>query len=254
MKLLSIGNSFSQDAQRWLHEIAACGNENIDTYNLFIGGCSLATHMDCICGRKADYSLEGNENRQIRTVTANEIIENEAFDVITLQQASGFSGRPQSYVPYLTELAEYVRRHQPQAKLLFHETWSYETDSTHGHFAFYRHDQGEMFRRIADCAETAKRLIGVDMIPAGAFIQYLRENTKDFCYPEGGLSLCRDGFHLSLDYGRFAAAAIWYKELTGKTPAVASFAEKHPEFDPRLLETVVTAMRDFYDAPAAEER
>ena len=245
MKLLSIGNSFSQDAQRWLHDLAACGGETIDTFNLFIGGCSLEQHMDCIRNKKADYSLEGNGNERIRTTTANEVIENETFDVITLQQASGFSGRPQTYVPYLTELAAYVRKHQPQAKLYFHQTWSYETDSTHGHFTFYNKNQGEMFRRIADCTETAKKLIGVPVLPVGAFLQYLRENTAEFDYPNGGLSLCRDGFHLSETYGRFAAAAVWYKTLTGKDPDARTFAKTHKEFDPSLPDLIVKKMNEF---------
>ena len=253
MKLVSIGNSFSQDAQRWLHELAAGSGENIDTYNLFIGGCSLATHMDCIRNHKADYSLEGNGNRQLKITTANEVIENDTFDVITVQQASGFSGRPQTYVPYLADLAAYVREHQPQAELYFHQTWSYETDSTHGHFAFYHHDQGEMFRRIADCSETAKKQIGVSVLPVGAFLQYLRENTTEFDYPNGGLSLCRDGFHLSETYGRFAAAAVWFSTLTGKDADARAFAETHKEFDRSLLDVIMEKWKEFRNIPALEE-
>ena len=32
---------------------------------------------------------------------------------------------------------------------------------------------------------------------------------------EGGLSLCRDGFHMSLDYGRYLLALVWLKTLCG---------------------------------------
>ena len=44
MKILSIGNSFSQDAQRYLHRLAK--NEGVDmkTVNLYIGGCPLRSH------------------------------------------------------------------------------------------------------------------------------------------------------------------------------------------------------------------
>ena len=44
MKLLSIGNSFSTDAHRFLHTVAEQNLCEIDTANLFIGGCSLQTH------------------------------------------------------------------------------------------------------------------------------------------------------------------------------------------------------------------
>ena len=44
MKLLSIGNSFSVDAHRWLHDIAAAHGEEIYNVNLYIAGCSLKRH------------------------------------------------------------------------------------------------------------------------------------------------------------------------------------------------------------------
>ena len=131
MKILSIGNSFSEDAHRWLHDISLGGKTKIDTANLMIGGCTLETHIDCIENKKSSYVLQGNGGKHIRSASANEVIEGEEFDIITVQQASGFSGRPQSYIPYLTELVAYIKKHQPDAGLYFHKTWSYETDSTH---------------------------------------------------------------------------------------------------------------------------
>ena len=37
INILSIGNSFSEDAQRYLHYIAKSEGEDIQNYNLFIG-------------------------------------------------------------------------------------------------------------------------------------------------------------------------------------------------------------------------
>ncbi len=245
MKILSVGNSFSENAQRWLHDIALCGGDEIDTFNLFIGGCALETHCECITGKKADYLLEGNGNSPLRTVTANEVIENERFDVVTVQQASGYSGRPQSYIPYITWLAAYIRAHQPEAALYFHETWSYEVGADHPHFAFYDRDRKEMDRRIADCAAMAGKLIDARVIPAGDFIRYLRENTEAFRYPGGGISLCCDGFHLTEDYGCFAAGAVWYKTLTGKVPDAERFLSGHAEFDPEPVNVIIESLTEF---------
>ena len=41
MKLLSIGNSFSQDAHNKLHALAKANGVTLETVNLYIGGCSL---------------------------------------------------------------------------------------------------------------------------------------------------------------------------------------------------------------------
>ena len=100
-----------------------------------------------------------------------------------------------------------------------------------------------MFRRIHDCAEMVRRLTGAGIIPVGTFIQYLREHTAEFNYREGGISLCRDGFHLSETYGRFAAAAVWYKTFTGKCADAAKFAVQHPEFDLALLTVIIENLK-----------
>ena len=41
MKVLAIGNSFSNDAMRYLHGIAKADGVDMKTVNLFIGGCPL---------------------------------------------------------------------------------------------------------------------------------------------------------------------------------------------------------------------
>ena len=70
----------------------------------------------------------------------------------------------------------------------------------------------------------------VDIIPVGKAIQKLRDSVKEFDYENGGISLNRDGFHITLDYGRFAAAAVWLKKLTNVTDIdIQSFAELYPE-------------------------
>ena len=45
MKILAIGNSFSQDELRFLHGIAKSAGQEVMTANLYIGGCSLETHI-----------------------------------------------------------------------------------------------------------------------------------------------------------------------------------------------------------------
>ena len=246
MKILSIGNSFSEDAHRWLHDISLCGKTEIDTTNLVIGGCTLETHIDCIKNRKESYNLQDNGIEYIKKASANEVIENEKFDVVTVQQASGFSGRPQSYIPYLLEIVNYVKKNQPKAKLYFHKTWSYEIDSTHDHFAFYNNNQSEMTRRISDCTETVQKLTGLPIIPVGDFIQYLRDNTREFSYKDGGISLCRDGFHLSHDYGRFSAAAVWLKTLTGENVNTELFLKNQPDFDKKLINIITESLEEFW--------
>ena len=216
MKLLSIGNSFSQDAHRWLHWLAAENGVEIEAVNLFIGGCSLQTHWENAVADHAFYELERNGGAAERMISIGEALQMETWDVITLQQVSSRSGLADTYVPYLKSLADMVRRLQPQAKLYFHQTWAYECDSTHPGFSNYNREQQRMYGQIVETAKWAAASIDAELIPVGTLIQRLRETVPAFDYGHGGKSLCRDGFHLTLDYGRYAAAAAWLAVLSGK--------------------------------------
>jgi len=238
MKLLSIGNSFSQDAHRWLHKLAAAQGTLLETTNLYIGGCSLQTHWENFAADAALYDLEPNGGAALRKISIKEALLMDSWDVITLQQASHYSGIAETYYPYLTELAENIRELCPSSKLYFHQTWAYETDSRHDMFYLYDNDQQQMYDRLTAVINEAAACINAPLIPVGRIVQHLRSTSEAFDYNSGGLSLCRDGFHLSLDYGRYAAAAVWYKTLTGKNVSITRFED----FDPALLAEINAAV------------
>lgn len=220
MKLLSIGNSFSQDAHKFLHELALLSGFDLDITNLYVPGCSLEMHWDNVIHNNASYDLEINGNSTEEKTGILQALLSEKWDVITLQQVSPLAGMPASYDPYLTNLETFVKDTCPEAKIFFHQTWAYETDSTHSCFCNYGNDQKNMFNCIISTAAQKAGQIRAAILPVGAVIQYIRENIAEFDYQNGGLSLCRDGFHLTLNYGRYAAAATWLRILTG-TPLAA---------------------------------
>lgn len=241
MKILSIGNSFAQDAHNLLHKIAVASDFEMETVNLYIGGCSLERHWNNYLANKSGYDLERNGGKGESKISLIEALEMDDWDIITMQQVSDFSGVPESYTPYLTKLAELVQKKQPQAKIYFHQTWAYEIDSKHKAFPTYNNRQEEMFVRTKDCSEMAAKLIGVDIFPVGEVVQKLRNTLPEFDYANGGKSLCRDGFHLTLDYGRFAAAATWFMILSKQEVNVEKFAGE--DYDVCLLEKIVDVIK-----------
>ncbi len=46
MKVLSIGNSFSQDAHKWFHKLAEKNGVEVNTANLYIGGSDILLYVD----------------------------------------------------------------------------------------------------------------------------------------------------------------------------------------------------------------
>lgn len=218
IKILSIGNSFSQDAQAYLHDLAHSGGIETKNVNLYIGGCPLQRHWANMQSGAAEYSLEINGESTGRYVSIKEALTSDQWDVVTLQQASGDSGMEETYEPALSRLSQAVKQIAPQAQQWMHQTWAYEIDSTHEAFARYGNDQQAMYRALSQAYRKASAAIGAPILPCGDVLQKLR-GQPEFDYAHrgqtGAQSLCRDGFHLDLLYGRYAAAAVWYVMLLG---------------------------------------
>ena len=240
MKILSIGNSFSQDAHKWLHKLAKINGFDFETVNLYIGSCSLETHYKNVEENNPFYDFEVNGNPAERKISIAEALSLQKWDIITVQQVSGLSGIYESYEPYLSSLVSVIKTAQLDAKIYFHQTWAYESDSSHTQFVKYDHNQAKMFECIKTASEKAAKSIGADIIPTGTVIQTLREKVPEFNYKNGGMSLCRDGFHLSLDYGRFAAAATWLHTITGKKIQTTTFKS----FETSLLEKILIVINN----------
>lgn len=203
LKILALGNSFSTDCTAHLEKMTS----GAYIRNLYIGGCSLERHANNLDNKIADYSLQKDGiGLSDVNVTANEIIASEAWDIITVQQVSGLSGLYESHYPYLTTVLEHIRTLCPTAKIVWNRTWAYATYSTHGEFPKYDRDQSKMNTMIDEVSHRVASENGLDLIEVGKVIQALREHL-----PPDGTELCRDGFHLSLDYGRYAAAYVWAK-------------------------------------------
>jgi hypothetical protein len=238
MKLLSIGNSFSTDSHRFLHSLAEQNDVNLDCYNLFIGGCSLETHWQNYAENNAFYDLEINGEEATRKTSINEALSMEKWDIITVQQASALSGVFESYLPFLIDLVAVIREKVPTAKIYFHETWSYEIGSLHEGFLNYNSSQKEMYSRIKEASKKASDLINAEIIPTGDIVQFVRENIPEFDFENGGISLCRDSFHLSEDFGRFLSGAVWFKKLTGKALKEQPFLNFDCGITEKLIKTV----------------
>lgn len=247
VKILSIGNSFSQDAQDFLKGICDAAGAEVLLGNLFIGGCSLERHWQNISTNAENYSYETNGCKPGVPAKITDVVEGTKWDIITLQQASHFSGKWETYEPYLTNIANYVRKQQPNATIFVHETWAYEVDSKNGAFKNYESSQEKMYLALKACYRQAAQQLGASIIPVGDVVQHFRKEVPEFNYPNGGLSLCRDGFHLNLLYGRFLAGLVWFETLLGGNAAQNSFVPCLPQEQTnlQLVETIRREVHSF---------
>lgn len=212
MNILAIGNSFSEDATRYLHDIARADGERLEVTNLYIGGCSLEHHYRNMLSDQRAYELQYNGQKTGFPVSLSDALLNREWDVITLQQVSHLSFNFESYKPYITELYCYVKKFAPNAKIYLHQTWAYEKNSARLHDIAKYESADVMLRDIAIAYSNAAELICADgIIPSGELFAKLIKS--------GIQPMYRDTFHASLGIGRFALSTLWYHTIT-KRPTI----------------------------------
>ena len=206
MNILSIGNSFSEDAQRYLHKIAEANGKELFNANLYIGGCSLERHCQNIDEDASAYEYQALGVDGNLRISIKDALLSRKWDFVTVQEASIRSFRTEGYKEFLPRIAAYIREHAPDAKILIHKTWSYPAGhlAKNTEFTYTR----EMYSRIERVCEYAKNLIGADgIIPSGETLERLMNR---------GLVAHRDT-HAGYGLGRFALALTWYEVLFGES-------------------------------------
>ena len=214
LKILAIGNSFSDDAMEYVYQVAKdAGVEKITLGNMYIGGCSLSTHLANAKGDKGAYTYRTNTNGTWSSkngVSIKTAVTSEDWDFITFQQVSGYSGVESSYDD-LNELISIVEPLNPSARLAWHMTWAYKVGSTHSDFPKYNKDQMTMYNAIVNAVNS--KILTNDkieiVIPSGTAVQNVRTSFIG--------DTTRDGYHLSLGIGRYIASVTFLRALTGLT-------------------------------------
>ena len=213
VRILAIGNSFSQDAvEQYLHELAEAEGISTIIGNMFIGGCSLERHVKNARDNAPAYAYRkigtDGKKREKGKMSLEAVLADEAWDYVSLQQASPFSGMYETYEVSLPELIEYVKARLPKkTKLMLHQTWAYASTSRHSGFKNYNCNQLTMYQAIADAVKKAAKANKIKIvIPSGTAIQNARTSFI-------GDHLNRDGYHLDVKIGRYTAACTWFERI-----------------------------------------
>lgn len=213
VRILAIGNSFSQDAvEQYLHELAEAEGISTIIGNMLIGGCSLERHVKNARDNAPAYAYRkigtDGKKREKGKMSLETVLADEDWDYVSLQQASPFSGMYETYEASLPELIEYVKARLPKkTKLMLHQTWAYASTSRHSGFKNYNCNQLTMYQAIADAVKKAAKANKIKIvIPSGTAIQNARTSFI-------GDHLNRDGYHLDVKIGRYTAACTWFERI-----------------------------------------
>ena len=214
IKVLAIGNSFSQDAvEQYLYELAASQGDTLIIGNAYIPGCPIDKHYNNLKTGKAEYEYRkvvGGVRSNRKHADLRSIIRDEQWDIITFQQVSQLTGIATSFTN-LAQLKRLVQSYTTNLHVQFvwHMTWAYAENYTAKNFEAYGYDQRRMYNAIVNTAQQVLPAVGLNqIIPSGTAIQLLRYRMGDIAN--------RDGFHLSYTLGRYTAACTWCEFLTGR--------------------------------------
>ena len=214
IKILSIGNSFSEDTMEHIPEIVkSLGYKDFKFANLYIGGCSIKKHYNLMVNDIAEYEYYVNSGdgwTQTQHFTSREKIKEEDWDIISIQHGTGDKSRytsPESYADLPALIKEVKALSKKDVKIAFNMAWVAEPEGRHHEITSYGGDQALMYKNITIVTkEVVSPLVDV-VSSAGTAIQNAR--------PYIDKKLTRDTFHVTRDLGRYIAGLTFIKALCG---------------------------------------
>ncbi len=256
IKLLTIGNSFSENAITFLPQLAAAdGSVAFEIGRASLGGCTLEKHWNL-----ADYSARAPEaityylQRDSDPSNLQQALTSREWDYITLQQASPRSWLRQSFEPYLGNLVTLIRSLAPRAGVMLHQTWAYRSDA--GFLADRGITQRYMYDRICENCDYFSARYNLPLLRSGTAVQTAREAPgRAFVWPDpnfnyadpqppalpdqtnsliggwrwnisgtgdGRPELTKDVIHLN-EAGCYLVGCLWFERLTGRSVLQNSF-------------------------------
>ncbi|WP_160168375.1 DUF4886 domain-containing protein [Novipirellula maiorica] len=254
--MLTIGNSFAQNACRYLHEIAQSeGSVDLVIGTANIGGCTLEKHATLAIQSATDDGVQPYRDAASgRKLSLQDYLELQPWDFVTVQQMSALSYKAETYHPHIDQLASLVEELAPAAELLIHQTWAYRQDSPL--LARDNLSQQQMYERLRHAYDENAKRFDARIMPVGTAFQLARSTAgravvapdpsfdyKNATYPnlpnqDHSLVIGwywqnkGDNPRLALDFkhgnthGCFLAGLVWFESLTGIAATSTSFVPK----------------------------
>lgn len=125
LNVLTIGNSFTDSLAAYWPQVVESAGCSLHFERANHGGCELHRHWNYISNEEKDpvYRMYQGYTAKLRDILARE-----AWDIVTIQQASHFSWRAETMQPFAGYIYEYVKKHAPQAEVRIQQTWAYRAD------------------------------------------------------------------------------------------------------------------------------
>ena len=218
LKVLTIGNSSSFSVGKNLPMIVhSFPDHKLELTSAYINGCTFEKHVANIKLAEADrkkgiYTVAvRNSASPTRPVEFKaslvELLKNQKYDIITIQQASTKSWEWDSYEPFAGELIRYIRKVQPKAEIVIQQTWAFRADAPH--FRKPTFGQADMYEKLCEANRKLAEKYRLRVIPMGDAVQLFRESSPvKYQIPEEKMAYP----NLPSSEGDAVGASLWRKD------------------------------------------
>lgn len=223
LKVLDIGNSYTQDAQTYLPQIIKASgiDDDFSLYRAFRPSASFETWVDCWNDSDNEYySIDFCAGTSLGGISGSGSVSDGAlfrkalqsvkWDIILIHQVSTYSNdyslwEGNGVGGYLQELIRIIRVTNPQATIGYLMTHSYRG-------SYWANSEGSSYlrwRNIADATKQLKLEYGIDfIIPYGTAVQNLRASSLN-----DGYEFSEDGTHMGAGLGDYVAGCCYFESL-----------------------------------------
>ncbi|REA57652.1 DUF4886 domain-containing protein [Dyadobacter luteus] len=253
LRLFLIGNSFSQNATRYLPKLAEEGGHPLKIGRAELGGCSLQRHWEI--AEAAERNPEDPKGKAYNGKSLRELLSAGKWDVVTIQQNSMNSGDSTTYMPYARKLVALVKSIQPDAKIIMQQTWAYRVDAkkfTQTANEVFAADAKEMWEKSRASYHKIVKELGIKLFPVGDAFWRINSNPKTAYVPDSKFDVAnavypnlpeqKNSLHVGYKYnnsqkldfdanhaneaGCYLGGLVWYAVLFKESPVKLHF---HPE-------------------------
>jgi hypothetical protein len=272
LRLFIIGNSFSQNAAKFLPQLAKEGGKELTIGRAELGGCSLQRHWEIVEAYEADPN--DPKGKQYNGKSLKMMLSEGTWDVVTIQQNSMNSTNLETYRPYAQKLHDYIKTIQPQAEVILHQTWAYRSDSKSFGLikpGVHTQTQKEMWEKSRAAYHAIAQELDVRLLPVGdAFWEvssskkwgYKKDEAYNFNNPVSpqlpnqtnslhvgytwkNNTLGFDSNHANVA-GEYLGSLVWYGGLFHESPTKVKFvpANVPPDFAAYLKKVAKAELKE----------
>lgn len=241
LNVLTVGNSFSICLERYFPDVVrSVPGCDVHLETIYIGGCSLERHWNNIATEEAD-----PEKRHFKEFTYRQKFESRDWDVVSIQQSSPLSWKPESFFPFAEDLTNYIRKYAPNAEVVIQQTWAYRSDEKR--LENWKIDQKTMFEKLTDAYSQAADRLALRVVPMGLAVQKARETQAQPETADQATSFCGpDAYHLNRR-GEYLQACVWFAILFERPATDVTFVPEgfSPEDAKFLREAAQKAVEEY---------